>query len=77
VVSTEGTGVYATSGRNAIVPRLNTYQVSRPLRAIGSLFVMSLDISVSLVKPPLAWRWREFVSRSRFAVIHRVRGEGC
>ena len=23
------------------------------------------------------WRWRGFVSRSRFAVIHRVRGEGC
>ena len=77
MVSTKGTAVYATSGRNAIVPQLNTYHMSKPLRTIAGLFVMSLDISVPLVKPPLAWRWREFVSRSRFEFIHRVCGEGC
>jgi hypothetical protein len=64
-------------GATRLVPRLNTYQVPKPLHAIGGVSAMPLDISTSLVKPPLAWRCREFVSRSRFAVIHRVRGEGC
>ena len=64
-------------GATRLVPRLNTYQASRPLRAIGGVSAMSLDIPVSLVRPPAAWRWREFVSRPRFAVIHRVRGKGC
>jgi len=43
---------------------VTTYAVTKPLRAVGGFFAMSLDTLVLMFRPPFAWR--EYLLQSWF-----------